>query len=61
VFTGKEGRSYCTTDLETLRPSRVFNFEQNLIHVNPTSSGSTVRKYLTNHLITPLAEKTRGI
>lgn len=49
----KEGRPYYPTDFENPRQTRLFNFTQDLINVNPTSSGPIVRKYLTNYFITP--------
>lgn len=52
----KDGHQYSAVDFESsTKQTRTFNLQQDLVTVNPASSGATIRKYLTNYFITPQA------
>lgn len=50
----KDGQQYSAVDLQAqTSQSRSLNLQPDFTTVNPTSSGATIRKYLTNYFITP--------
>lgn len=49
----QDGKPYSGVHFESTTQNRTFNFQQNLISVNPRSSGAIVRKYLTNYFVMP--------